>query len=154
MHTSSHRRRTQPCNATASSSGRARVALLRDHCRTLGIELATLRLPANPALPWELLPPQQCISHSTQIQAAERTEFSLDITDSARHRAAPGDSQGVQLVHRLVLVGPLEVHLDLPHQWQAVGVGDVQLLRLVDAVFLTITPDIRAKRPPSDRYCL
>ena len=65
--------------------------------------------------------------------------FSPDRTNSLRARAGPGDSQRVQLVHRLVLVGPLEVHLDLAHQRQAEGMGDVQLLRLVDAVFLTST---------------
>lgn len=48
-----------------------------------------------------------------------------------------GDSQGVQLVDGLVLVGPLQVHLDLPDQREAVRVRNVQLLHLVYAVFLS-----------------
>lgn len=51
--------------------------------------------------------------------------------------AAQGDSQGVQLVDGLVLVGPLQVHLDLPDQRKAVRVRNVQLLHLADAVFLS-----------------
>lgn len=47
-----------------------------------------------------------------------------------------GHSQGVQLVDGLVFVGPLQVHLDLPDQREAVGVGNVQLLHPVYSVFL------------------
>lgn len=45
-------------------------------------------------------------------------------------------SQRVQLVDRLVLVGPLQVELDLSDQWEAVGVCYVQLLHSIYAIFL------------------
>lgn len=45
-------------------------------------------------------------------------------------------SQWVQLVDRLVLVGPLQVQLDLLHQRDTVGLSDVQFLGFGDAVLL------------------
>lgn len=46
------------------------------------------------------------------------------------------DSQRVQFVNRLVLVGPLQVKLDLSDQWEAVGVCYVQFLHFIYAIFL------------------
>lgn len=48
-------------------------------------------------------------------------------------------SQGVELVHCLILMGPLQVQLDFFHQRNAVRLSDVQLLRLADAVLLMVT---------------
>lgn len=42
----------------------------------------------------------------------------------------------MELVDGLVLVRPLKVELDLPDQREAVGVGDVQLLHLIDPILL------------------
>lgn len=45
-------------------------------------------------------------------------------------------SQGVELVHGLVLMGPLQVQLDFLHQRNAVSLSDVQLLCFADAILL------------------
>lgn len=45
-------------------------------------------------------------------------------------------SQGVQLVHGLVLMGPLQVQLDFLHQRNTVSLSDVQLLCFADAILL------------------
>lgn len=50
-----------------------------------------------------------------------------------------GNLQRMQLVDGLVFVRPLQVHLDLPDQREAVGVRNVQLLHPVYAVFLEET---------------
>ena len=42
----------------------------------------------------------------------------------------------MKLVNSLILVGPLQIQLNLLHQGQAVGAGDVKLLWLGDAVLL------------------
>lgn len=42
----------------------------------------------------------------------------------------------MQLVYRLVFMRSLKVHLDFSDQRQTVGIGDVQLLRFVNAVLL------------------
>lgn len=46
------------------------------------------------------------------------------------------DSQRVQFVDGLVLVGPLQVKLDLSDQRKTVGVGYVQFLHFINAIFL------------------
>lgn len=45
-------------------------------------------------------------------------------------------SQGVQLVDGLVLMSPLKVELDFPHQRNTVSLSNVQLLCFIDAVLL------------------
>lgn len=85
--------------------------------------------------------------HSARIPANETAQFLKTSTLSspsrlkrhALHKSPFVDSQRVQFVDGLVLVGPLQVELDLSDQWKTVGVGYVQFLHFINAIFLQKT---------------
>ena len=61
-----------------------------------------------------------------------------------------GPLQWVQLVDGLILVGPLQVQLDLLHQGDAEGLRYVQLLRLAHTILLPTHPSGYSHRTPAN----
>lgn len=49
---------------------------------------------------------------------------------------AQSDLQRMQFVDRFVFMRPLQVQLNLPDQWETVGIGNVQFLHFTYTVFL------------------